>query len=59
LECQVAESESDTESVKQYLRRDLIEIHGVPINIDEDTNRLVKGVVELADTSLKLDYQDI
>ena len=59
LECQVAESESDTESIKQYLRRDLIEIHGVPVNIDEDTNRLVKGVVELAVPSLKLDYQDI
>jgi cell division protein FtsB len=59
LECQVAESESDTESIKQYLRRDLIKIHGVPFNIDEDTNRLVKGVVELADPSLKLDDQDI
>jgi hypothetical protein len=31
----------------------------VPVNIDEDTNRLVKGVVELADPSLKLGDQDI
>ncbi|XP_028412919.1 uncharacterized protein LOC114535793 [Dendronephthya gigantea] len=59
LECQVAAAESDTESIKQYLRRDLIEIHGVPVNPDEDTNTLVKGVVELADPSLKLDDQDI
>ena len=59
LECAVADSESDTESIKQYLRRDLIEIHGVPINRGEDTNSLVKDVVKLADPTIELNNQDI
>ncbi len=41
LERLVADSESDTGSIKQYLRRDLIEIHGVPVNRGEDTNLFI------------------
>jgi hypothetical protein len=59
LERAVADSESDTESIKQYLRRDLIEIHGVPVSRGEDTNSLVKDVFKLADPAIKLDIQDI
>ncbi len=59
LERAVADSESDTESIKQYLRRDLIEIHGVPVNRGEDTNSLVKDVVKLADPTIELNNPDI
>ena len=59
MEHAVADSESDTENIKQYLRRDLIEIHGVPVNRGEDTNSLVKDVVKLADPTIELNNQDI
>jgi regulator of replication initiation timing len=41
LEGQVTTAETDMENLKQYLRRDIIEIHGVPVSTDEDTNLII------------------
>ena len=38
LEDQAAINENDLEVIKQYLRRDLLEIHGVPVTQDENSN---------------------
>ena len=59
LEGQVTTAETDMENLKQYLRRDIIEIHGVPVSADEDTNSIVRRVVELVDSEINLDDRDI
>jgi seryl-tRNA synthetase len=59
LEGQVKTAETDMENLKQYLQRDIIEIHGVPASADEDTNSIVRHVVELVDSEINLDDRDI
>ena len=59
LEEKVTESESDMENIKQYLRRDMLEIHGIPVTTDECTNSLVIKVVSLIDPDLVLTKEDI
>lgn len=59
LEGKVASAESDMENLKQYLRRDLVEIHGVPVTENEDTNSIVKQIVHLLDSTMNLEEHDI
>ena len=47
LEAKPALAESDMENLKQYLRRDMLEIHGIPVTSGENTNSLAKKVVNL------------
>ncbi|CAB4000069.1 Hypothetical predicted protein [Paramuricea clavata] len=48
LEKQCAESEAATESLRQYSRRDTLEIHGIPLIEGEITNAIVVEVAKLA-----------
>ena len=47
LESMVAACESGMENVKQYIRRDMLELHGIPVTRDENPNENVKSVVKL------------
>lgn len=49
--------DNDCEGLKQYLRRDLLEVHGIPQNLEEKTDDLVQHVAELAE--INLDASDI
>lgn len=42
LESQITTAENEMENMKQYVRRDLLEIRGVPVSRDENTNSIVK-----------------
>ena len=59
LEAKIAAAEVDAENLKQYLRRDLLEIHGVPVLEGEDTNGIVKQVTQLLNSDLELNESDI
>ena len=60
LEAKTSLAESDMENLKQYLRRDMLEIHGIPVTSGENTNSLVKKVVNLIEPDLsELADQDI
>ena len=54
LEAKTALAESDVENLKQYLGRDMLEIHGIPVTSGENTNSLVKKVVNLIEHDLEL-----
>ena len=54
LEAKTALAESDMENLKQYLGRDMLEIHGIPVTSGENTNSLVKKVVNLIEHDLEL-----
>ena len=58
-EIKLEEVENDSEALKQYLRRDMLEIHGVPTRPDEETDDLVCKVVELVDPELEISLADI
>ena len=59
LEAKTSLAESDMENLKQYLRRDMLEIHGIPVTSGENTNSLVKKVVNLIEPDLELADQEI
>ena len=62
LEKSVLVSEGEVEQVKQYIRRDILEIHGedgVPITEDENINLIVQKVVELADLLMTFEQSEI
>ena len=59
LEKSVLVSEGEVEQLKQYIRRDMLEIHGVPITEDENTNLIVQKVVELADPLMTFEQSEI
>ena len=59
LEKQSVTAELDVEQIKQYLRRDLLEIHGVPVTPDENTNNIVQKVVQLIYPDFNLDESEI
>ena len=48
---QVAACESGMENVKQYIRRGMLELHGIPVTRDENPNENVKSVANLLDRS--------
>ena len=58
---QCTSAESEVENVKRYLRRDLLEIHGVPEFRDENTDTIVQNVVhdQLVAPELNLTQTDI
>ena len=59
LESMVVACDSEMENVKQYIRRDMLELHGVPVKRDENTNEIVKSVVNLLDRGYQFHEQDI
>ena len=52
LESMVVACDSEMENVKQYIRRDMLELLCVPVTRDENTNEIVKGVVNLLRTTV-------
>ena len=56
---QIAACESGMENVKQYIRRDMLELHGIPVTRDENPNEIVKSVVNLLDRGHQFHDQDI
>ena len=58
LESMVAACESGMENVKQYIRRDMLELHGIPVTWDENPNEIVNGV-NLLDRGYQFHDQDI
>jgi hypothetical protein len=54
LEQQCTLADIENETVKRYLRRDLLEIHGIPESAEENTNNLVKQVADLIAPELNI-----
>lgn len=59
LEQQCTLADIENENVKRYLRRDLLEIHGIPESAEENTNNLVKQVADLIAPELNISESDI
>ena len=59
LEQQSTLADIENENVKRYLRRDLLEIHGIPESAEENTNNLVKQVADLIAPELNISESDI
>ena len=59
LESMVAACESGMENVKQYIRWDMLELHGIPVTRDENPHEIVKSVVNLLDRGYQVQDQDI
>ncbi|XP_028406783.1 uncharacterized protein LOC114529226 [Dendronephthya gigantea] len=51
-------SEDELENLKQYIRRDMLEIHGIPVTEGENTNNIILNIAKLADHTSTL-KQDI
>ena len=58
LESKVALVENDMEYLRQYLRRDMLEIHGIPVTTGENTNNIVMKVVSLIEPEFELADQE-
>ena len=58
LESMVAACESGMENVKQYICRDMLELHGIPVMQDENPNEIVKSV-GLLNRGYQVQDQDI
>ena len=52
-------SEDELENLKQYIRRDMLEIHGIPVTEGENTNGIILNVAKLADHTTALKQDDI
>ena len=52
LDEKVRKLESQSNDVRQYTRRDCVEIHGIPTSKDEDTNYIVKQVGDMMEVYL-------
>ena len=52
-------ADDEIESTKRYLRRDLLEFHGIPESVTENTNSLVLQVVNLVAPELNICESDI
>lgn len=59
LELKTHASENEIEDLKQYIRRDMLEIHGVPVTEDENTNVIIHNVVKLVDHSMAFEQNEI
>ena len=59
LEQQCTLADIENENVKRYLRRDLLEIRGIPESAEENTNNLVKQVADLIAPELNISESDI
>lgn len=49
----------DLDQLKQYTRRDLLEIHGVPFSRHENTNAIVLKIAEIVAPDLEIDEHEI
>ena len=52
-------SENEIEDLKQYIRRDMLEIQGIPVTEDENTNTIIHNVVKLVDNSMAFEQNEI
>lgn len=59
LEHQATTNMNDLEYQRQYSRRDLLEIQGMPVVQGEDTNAIVVKIVQLIDPNMILNVNDI
>ena len=59
LEAQCSSADDEIESTKCYLRRDLLELHGIPESSTENTNSLIMQVVNLIAPELNICESDI
>lgn len=59
LECKVTDIEKGSDDLQSYLRRDLLEFHGVPVSEDEKTDEIVLKVAKLIVPDLTLYESDI
>lgn len=59
LESKVTDVEKGNDDLQSYLRRDLLEIHGVPVSEDEKTDEIVLKVAKLIVPDLVLNVNDI
>ena len=59
LEAQCSSADDEIESTKCYLRRDLLEFHGIPESSTESTNSLIMQVVNLIAPELNICESDI
>lgn len=57
LDDKVRQLETQSNDVRQYTRRDCVEIHGIPPTRDEDTNSIVREIGDLME--VYLDEKDI
>ena len=53
LENKIASIDNECESLKQYSRRNIIAVHGIPENVGEETDDLVRHVADLIDVHLE------
>lgn len=59
LESKVTDVEKGNDDLQSYLRRGLLEIHGVPVSEDEKTDEIVLKVAKLIVPDLVLNVNDI
>ena len=59
LDLKTHASENEIEDLKQYIRRDMLEIHGIPFTEDENTNTIIHNVVKLVDNSMAFEQNEI
>lgn len=59
LESQCTSANNEVEDIKRYLRRDLLELHGIPERPSESTSELVVKLVDLVAPELDFSEQDI
>ena len=59
LESIVEACERGMENVKQYIRRDILELHGIPVTWDENPNEIVNGFINLLNRGYQFHDQDI
>ena len=57
LESKVTDVEKGNDDLQSYLRRDLLEIHGVPVSEDEKTDEIVLKVAKLIVPDLVLNVR--
>ena len=53
LSIRITQLEEDQEAQNLYLHRDYLELHGIPIQPGEDTDKLVQNIGELVGTKIK------
>jgi len=55
LDAKVRQLEQQSNDVRQYTRRDCLEIHGIPVMDGEDTNKIVQHVGDLLEVYINPD----
>lgn len=47
------EMKAEFDDQEQYIRRDCLEIRGIPMSAKEDTNQIIKNVASIVDVSIE------